>query len=192
MNNQFFPQRPAANPTIYAYEDTNPQYRGLLKVGFTNIDAKTRVAQQYPIIKPGALPYKIVVKESAMRNDGASFTDHDVHRWLKKSGFINKAGEWFKCTINDVKAAILAVKSGELNEENRTLNFGMRPEQAEAVNKTARYFQSSKKDDPDKTPHFLWNAKMRFGKTFATYQLAKKMNWKKLLVLTFKPAVQSA
>ena len=38
----------------------------------------------------------------------------------------------------------------------------------------------------------LWNAKMRFGKTFATYQLAKKMGWTKLLVLTFKPAVQNA
>ncbi len=192
MNKEFFAPRPAANPTIYAYEDTNPQYRGLLKVGFTNIDAKTRVAQQYPIIKPGALPYKIVLEESAMRNDGTSFTDHDVHRWLKKRGFKNSAGEWFKCAIKDVNAAILAVKSGELNEENRTLDFGMRPEQAEAVEKTARYFQSSKKEDPDKTPHFLWNAKMRFGKTFATYQLAKKMKWKKLLVLTFKPAVQSA
>jgi hypothetical protein len=33
---------------------------------------------------------------------------------------------------------------------------------------------------------------MRFGKTFATYQLAKKMGWTKILVLTFKPAVQSA
>ena len=36
MSNEFFPQRPAANPTIYAYEDTNPQYKGLLKVGDTN------------------------------------------------------------------------------------------------------------------------------------------------------------
>ena len=33
---------------------------------------------------------------------------------------------------------------------------------------------------------------MRFGKTFAAYQLAKKMGWRKVLVLTFKPAVQSA
>ncbi|NQV93880.1 MAG: restriction endonuclease, partial [Sphingomonadales bacterium] len=49
-----------------------------------------------------------------------------------------------------------------------------------------------KKENPEKTPHFLWNAKMRFGKTFAAYQLAKKMGWSKLLVLTFKPAVQNA
>jgi len=33
---------------------------------------------------------------------------------------------------------------------------------------------------------------MRFGKTFATYQLAKKMGWTKILVMTFKPAVESA
>jgi hypothetical protein len=68
----------------------------------------------------------------------------------------------------------------------------MRPEQEAAVEKTAAYFTSFKKDNPHKTPHFLWNAKMRFGKTFAAYQLALKMGWKKVLVLTFKPAVQSA
>ena len=33
---------------------------------------------------------------------------------------------------------------------------------------------------------------MRFGKTFASYQLAKRMGWKRILVLTFKPAVQNA
>lgn len=192
MNNEFFPTRPDANPTIYAYEDTNPQYLGLLKVGFTTIDAKIRVAQQYPVIKPGELPYRIVFEESAMRSDGSSFTDHDIHRHLKKKGLSNKAGEWFECTIKDVKAAVLALKQGYLNEESRTLDFDMRPEQTEAVNKTITYFDSFKKENNNKTPHFLWNAKMRFGKTFATYQLAKKMKWTKILVLTFKPAVQNA
>lgn len=33
---------------------------------------------------------------------------------------------------------------------------------------------------------------MRFGKTFASYQLAKRMGFTKVLILTFKPAVQSA
>ena len=41
-------------------------------------------------------------------------------------------------------------------------------------------------------PKFLWNAKMRFGKTFTTYQLAREMGWKRVLVLTYKPAVQTA
>ena len=44
----FFPQRPDSHPMIYAYEDTNPQYKGLLKVGYTAIDVDKRVAQQYP------------------------------------------------------------------------------------------------------------------------------------------------
>ncbi|MCF8054734.1 MAG: GIY-YIG nuclease family protein, partial [Deltaproteobacteria bacterium] len=191
---EFFPQRPASRPTIYAYEDTNPQYAGLLKVGYTTVDAQSRVAQQYPTKKPGKPPYLIVLEESAMRNDGTAFTDHDVHQMLRLSGIENPDGEWFRCTVEQVKAAIIAVSTGQLNEENRSLDFKMRPEQVEAVEKTAAYFVSWRNDrnNQNKPPHFLWNAKMRFGKTFAAYQLAKKMGWKKVLVLTFKPAVQSA
>lgn len=192
MSEAFFPQRPDVTPTIYAYEDTNPQYKGLLKVGYTTKNAEARVSQQYPTIRPGARPYKIVLEESAMRNDGSTFSDHDVHRYLKKQIIKNPGGEWFKCSVDRIKAAILAIKNGDENVENRTLDFKMRPEQEEAVDKTIAHFTSFKEENPDKTPHFLWNAKMRFGKTFATYQLAKNMGWKKVLVLTFKPAVQSA
>jgi hypothetical protein len=192
MNKEFFPQRPDSKPTIYAYEDTHPQYAGLLKVGYTTIDVKTRVAQQYPTLRPGKPPYRIILEEPAMRNDGTTFTDHEVHRWLQKQGVSNPEGEWFACPLKKVKAAIIALRTGQINKENRTLDFAMRPEQAEAVQKTADYFKRAQKEDPDKTPHFLWNAKMRFGKTFAAYQLAKKMGWCKVLVLTFKPAVQHA
>lgn len=192
MSKEFFPQRPDSKPTIYAYEDTHPQYKDLLKIGYTDRDAQMRVAQQYPTLRPGKLPYKIFLEESAMRNDGSAFIDHDVHRYLRQKGTKNPVGEWFECTIDDVKSAIIAIKTGEMNEENRSLDFKMRPEQMEAVERTFAYFKGFKKENPDKTPHFLWNAKMRFGKTFATYQLAKKMKCSKVLVLTFKPAVQSA
>jgi hypothetical protein len=192
MSNDFFPPRPKSNPTIYAYEDTNPQYAGLLKVGYTTVDAKSRVAQQYPTLRPGKLPYRIVFEEPAMRSDGSVFTDHDVHRMLRINGKKNPEGEWFRCQVADVKVAIIAIKSGQLNEENRSLDFKMRPEQEAAVAKTCGYFKSYGKENAGKPPHFLWNAKMRFGKTFAAYQLALKMGWRKLLVLTFKPAVQSA
>lgn len=194
MSNDFFPPRPASQPTIYAYEDTNPQYAGLLKVGYTTVDAQSRVAQQYPTLRPGKLPYRIVLEESAMRSDGTVFTDHDVHRMLRINGVMNPEGEWFRCTVAQVKTAIIAVRTGQLNEENRSLDFKMRPEQEAAVEKTAAYFASWRKEkgNQKKPPHFLWNAKMRFGKTFAAYQLAKKMDWRKVLVLTFKPAVQSA
>ncbi len=189
---KFFPPRPASRPTIYAYEDTNPQYAGLLKVGYTVADAQSRVAQQYPTLRPGKPPYRIVLEESAMRGDGSGFTDHDVHRYLRMIGIKNAKGEWFRCTAEQAKAAVIAVRTGQLNEENRSLDFKMRPEQEAAVEKTIAYFKSFRKENKRKPPHFLWNAKMRFGKTFAAYQLAKKMGWRKVLVLTFKPAVLNA
>lgn len=187
---EFFPNRPPANPTIYAYELANvSSHKGLLKIGYTDRDAQKRIKEQ---LGTAAIQYKIVLDESAMKCDGSNFTDHDIHRHLRQLGFANPEGEWFKCTLNDLRKAIWEIKTGERTEANRTLTFGMRPEQEEAVNKSIDYFKSFKKENPTKTPHFLWNAKMRFGKTFASYQLAKKMGWKKILVLTFKPAVQSA
>jgi hypothetical protein len=111
MSNKLFPERSKSNPTIYAYQDTNPQYDGLLKVGFTATDVQKRVAQQYPTLRPGQLPYRIVFEEPAMRNDGTSFTDHDIHRRLEENGIKHKVGEWFECTVKDVKAAWLAVKN---------------------------------------------------------------------------------
>ncbi len=190
MSQEFFPQRPEARPTIYAYKILNAADRkGLLKVGFTSRNVQTRVAEQ---LQTSGLEYKIVFEESAMRQDGSTFSDHEVHRKLKNKGIKNTDGEWYECTVKDIKAAILAIKTGDKNVENRTLYFKMRPEQEEAVAKTIAHFENFNAENSDKTPHFLWNAKMRFGKTFASYQLAKKMEWKKVLVLTFKPAVQSA
>lgn len=189
----FFPSRSEAKPTIYAYEEDNPQYKGLLKVGYTTVDVEQRVAQQYPTKRPdGKKPYKIVFAESAMYSDGGTFTDHDVHNALKKRGFKAVGGEWFQCSVNDLKAVFLAVKNKTINKDLRRFEFKMRPEQEEAVSKTIAYFKSTEKEGKYKTSKFLWNAKMRFGKTFATYQLAKKMGWKKILVLTFKPAVETA
>lgn len=189
----FFPQRPEVHPMIYAYRDLNPDYDGLLKVGYTEKDVDRRVAQQYPTKRPdGKLPYEILYRSSAMREDGSCFTDHDVHRMLRRRKVTGVGGEWFRCTVDELEAAVLAVKTDTLNEENRTRTFAMRPEQEEAVNKTIAYFRSAKLDTPDRAPKFLWNAKMRFGKTFAAYELAKRMGLKKVLVLTFKPAVEAA
>lgn len=191
----FFVQRPQIHPTIYAYSLVGvASHNGYLKVGFTERDVDTRVKEQVHTV---GVPFKIHLRESAMRTDGTCFTDHDVHAILRRRGFRQlNAGEdrneWFKCSVNDVMAAIVALRTGTTNTENRTQTFKMRPEQFYAVDKTAEYFKAAKKEDPDRPPKFLWNAKMRFGKTFASYQLAKKMALKRVLVLTFKPAVESA
>ena len=189
----FFPQRPESHPMIYAYEDFNPQYKGLLKVGYTEKDVESRVAQQYPTKRPdGKLPYRIVFRDSAMKVDGSCFTDHEVHAMLVKLGYERVGGEWFRCTPDAVRMAMLSIKNNFQQLTTRTQDFKMRPEQRQAVEKTIEYYHSAKKDSPNRAPKFLWNAKMRFGKTFASYELAKKMGFKKILVLTFKPAVEAA
>lgn len=192
MNNTYFPQRPDVHPSIYAYKDTNPDHKGFLKVGFTQHDVERRVAQQFPVILPGGKPYEIVFSESAMRPDGTSFMDHDVHKRLKHNGFENVGGEWFRCTEADVRNAWLEVRDRKDYESLRTESFKMRPEQRAAVEKTEAYFRHCTEPGSHDAPKFLWNAKMRFGKTFATYQLAKRMGMKRVLILTFKPAVESA
>jgi len=195
----FFPARPETRPMIYAYSEDNPKFAGMLKVGFASTGVEKRVAEQFPVLKPGdKKPYKIVFAESAMYSDGGSFTDKRVHEKLVAMGFVQqyhqgKKTEWFKCDEHAVRAAWLAVRNRVDNVEQRTLDFAMRPEQSAAVEKTLAYYASAAKEKRVKrTPKFLWNAKMRFGKTFATYQLAKQLCAKRVLVLTFKPAVQSA
>ena len=179
-------------PTIYAYSDT--RYEGKLKVGYTAVkSAEERVKEQFPVITP-TQSWTIVLDEPAIRDDGSFFTDHDVHKALKKHGIERDLGEWFDCDVKAVQAALMEIRTGKPNIEHRTQSFKMRPEQQEAVERTAQYFTNIKQDEAyrNKEPHFLWNAKMRFGKTFTAYQLAKKMGWKKILILTFKPAVHNA
>ncbi len=193
MSAEFFPQRPESHPKIYVYEHIGVAAQtGYIKVGYTERDVAQRV---YEIEHTGGVPYKILGSWSAMKSDGSCFTDHDVHAVLKRKGKRQlNAGEdkneWFKCSLSDVQAAVVSVQTGKENAEDRTQTFAMRPEQLEAVEKTEAYFKSSYKEN--RTPKFLWNAKMRFGKTFASYQLAKRMGLSKILILTFKPAVQTA
>ena len=122
-----------------------------------------------------------------MRKDGSTFDDYAVHRLLKRHGVKRPDGEWFRCGVDVVRAAIAAVRNRTDYAVARTRDFGMRPEQAEAVRQTAAYFRRKAKEEPGTKPRFLWNAKMRFGKTFAAYELAKEMGFR---IMQFNAVVQ--
>lgn len=175
---------------IYAYSIDDKDHSGLLKIGQTTRDVKQRVAEQ---LKTARIKnFRIELDECAERDNGTTFTDHEVHEVLRRSGFSNPEGEWVRCTVKDVKAAIIAIRTGKKIAGKRDSNFPMRAEQRAAVEKTHAYFHSIWKEDMHAVPRFLWNAKMRFGKTFTTYQLAKRLGAKRVLVVTFKPAVEDA
>ncbi|MBF6612264.1 MAG: restriction endonuclease [Chloroflexi bacterium] len=182
--------KPEARPRIYAYSIGDEAHKGLLKVGQTTRDVKQRVAEQ---LKTAAIKnYCIELDESAERHDGTIFTDHEVRAALVKKGFANTELEWMRCTVEAVKTVLAELHMGRHFTGTHHETFAMRREQADAVDKTHAYFHSIWKEDMHAVPRFLWNAKMRFGKTFATYQLAKRLGAKRVLVVTFKPAVEDA
>lgn len=196
------------SPKIYAYTTTNMSLKpwgtgtgvGLIKVGYTDKpNAHDRIAAQLISLPSGEEHYKLLHVESAFNESGEVFLDTAVHAILRNefgcTQLRSESGrptEWFECTLGDVQAAIASARSMKAASRTIKHSFGMRPEQLSAVEVTSNYFLAHPRSPADGAPHFLWNAKMRFGKTFTTYQLAKKMGWKRILVLTYKPAVQSS
>ncbi|MFB9652758.1 DEAD/DEAH box helicase family protein [Pseudarthrobacter oxydans] len=187
---ELLPERPDVRLRIYAYSIQDSAHAGWLKVGQTTQDVKARVAQQ---LQTAAITnFSIEVDELAERADGSVFRDHDVRVRLMAKGFRNPTLEWMECGVADVLTAITELRTGKSLSGTHHETFAMRPEQTQAVEKTYEYFQSIWAESGTAVPRFLWNAKMRFGKTFATYQLAKRLGAKRVLVVTFKPAVQDA
>ncbi|MBS9723821.1 restriction endonuclease [Stutzerimonas stutzeri] len=182
--------KPEARPRIYAYSIADEAHEGLLKVGQTTRDVKQRIAEQ---LKTAAISnFRIELDESAERNDDSIFSDHEVRAALVRKGFERVKLEWMRCTVNDVMTVLTELRTGKRFAGTHHETFPMRREQAEAVDRTFGYYHSIWAENKNATPRFLWNAKMRFGKTFTTYQLAKKLGAKRVLVATFKPAVEDA
>ncbi len=182
--------KPEARPRIYAYSIEDKSHQGLLKIGQTTRDVRRRIAEQ---VRTAAIKnYRIELDESASRDDGASFSDHDVRAALVRKGFENAELEWMRCAVKDLKTVLNELRTGQRFTGTHHQTFAMRNEQAEAVHKTIDYFRSIWSENQHAVPRFLWNAKMRFGKTFTAYQLARKLEARRVLVLTFKPAVEDA
>ena len=188
---ELLPEKPEPRLRIYAWSTKEiKKFEGCLKVGqTTKKDVNVRIKESQGVAQ---VKYVLEVDELAEREDGTVFRDSAVRDRLKAKGFENVVLEWMRCTANDVKVAIDELRTGVARVGSHSENFKMRAEQVAAVKKTAEYYMSVWADNKKSVPRFLWNAKMRFGKTFASYHLAKKLEAKRVLVVTFKPAVEDA
>jgi hypothetical protein len=187
---EILPEKLEARLRIYAWSTQEiRKFDGCLKVGQTTQEVNTRIRQSQGVAQ---VPYLLEVDESAEGLNGTVFRDSAVRDRLKQKGFENVELEWMRCSASDVLSAIKELQTGVVHVAARTEDFKLRSEQLAAVKKTADYYNSIWSDNKRAVPRFLWNAKMRFGKTFAAYHLAKKLEAKKILVLTFKPAVEDA
>ncbi|HSD99073.1 MAG TPA: Eco57I restriction-modification methylase domain-containing protein [Patescibacteria group bacterium] len=189
---------------VYVYSIPDSQHKGRLKIGSATISsqeptteeiiaaAKERIDQQ---TKTADVHYILEHAELALTNDNEYFSDAEVHAVLKRSGFSRKAentknlhSEWFEVDLATAKNAIVAVKEGReaLSSKEKSAQknkeFSFRPNQRGAIEQTNKAIKQKRK-------HFLWNAKMRFGKTSAAMQVAKENNFKKVLIITHRPSV---
>ena len=165
-----------------------------IKVGGTTRPGLDRVREQLITQFPSLDGVEIYFhSEPATRPVGPDFWDTDVRQALVNAGVARVGGDWVEATLDEVRAAIVSLQKGVPFNPNRIHTFKPRPEQQKAVEQTAAYFRKHSVDPGGDQPtsKYLWNAKMRFGKTFTTYQLAKRLEWRRVLVLTYKPAVRN-
>lgn len=178
---------------IYIFSIDDAAHKGLLKIGDTTLKddspdqaARNRINQY---TRTAGINFNLLYTEIAVRNDGSLFRDYDVHHVLKKykenvKGTTGR--EWFRVDLSTAVKAVKAVKLGRKNlsgmkSEEIFIPIDFRPEQRDAVNITVKHFKKNNK--------FLWNAKMRFGKTLCALQVAKEMHFNKTIIITHRPVV---
>ena len=198
---------------IYVFRINDELHSGLLKIGDATVHTEKTVSELFPNCKElnkaakerindytrtASIEYKLLYTELAVKCESKTgmlkaFRDKSVHNVLLRSGvkrhefkMENAGKEWFKTDLETAKKAIAAVKGGrsslnpdDVTEDNSPIIF--RPEQAKAIKDTITQF---KKGD-----RMLWNAKMRFGKTLSTLEVAKEMGFKKTIIFTHRPVV---
>ena len=182
-------------PQVYSYilPELSPN-EGSQKIGYTgqeNVHDRIHPQVNTPAFK---LKYDLLWSGPAFFEDGKDFLDKTFHKFLVKKGIQNRIDlgkEWFYFNgtpDNSKELFDLFRKKGfsALQNVNGKLQYNLRFEQEEAVKKALEYFQKNEKGE------FLWNAKPRFGKTLASYDLAKQLKATKVLIVTNRPAIANS
>ncbi|MGN1478662.1 MAG: DEAD/DEAH box helicase, partial [Acutalibacteraceae bacterium] len=176
-------------PMIYAY--TTPEiarHNGWVKIGYTEQEVGKRLDQQ---THTADVLYNLEWKGNAIFDDGSGelFKDKDFHSYLRKLGYDNNGqNEWFRIPVPDSKMRFQEFREnrGVLRELESVVPYRLRSEQDEAVERACKYSLSHKNAE------FLWNAKPRFGKTLASYDLCKRIGAVNVLIVTNRPAIANS
>lgn len=198
---------------LYVLSINDRKHQGLLKIGEVFVDneiadsknnqelgkAVRAVLDARPYMQ--GVSYHIEYVECTTYNqESKCYKADDVYRTLRTmdipsktlgkykdptTGQTEDADIWFACTIFDIQDVISKIKQGK-GAGHGAIKF--RPEQEKAIHDTVEYFQKEFKD-PNKGKHYLWNAKMRFGKTLSGLEVAKRCGYRSTLIITHRPVV---
>lgn len=190
-----------AIPRCYAYTTpTIPAHDGWTKIGYTEQDdVETRIRQQ---LQTANIPHHTEWSDIAVFADGVTyFRDTDFHAYMQKQNVERmapqygdkKQPEWFRISGDDSYMMYTKFRRDKgILEALDSIEYRLREEQDEAVGMTFDYFTSHEKGE------FLWNAKPRFGKTLATYDLCKRLKNVttdracNILIVTNRPAIANS
>lgn len=196
---------------IYVFTINDTKHRGCVKVGETSLGedvdnpfgllpsckelnkaAKARIDQYTKTLGVDDDVQLLYTELTASLSKGkiSQFNDKQVHDILERSGIkkkkIGSATEWFECGVAEVKEAIKAAKDGRssiglisIAKQQQPIIF--RPEQLKAIKDTKSRFATNNQ--------YLWNAKMRFGKTLTALQVVKELAFEKTIIITHRPVV---
>jgi superfamily II DNA or RNA helicase len=183
-------------PQIYSYIlPTFQENDGSQKIGYTEREkVEDRILEQMHTAA-FRLKHTTLWSAPAFFKDGKeNFKDKTFHEFLVKKGIVNRIDlgtEWFYFNgephiSKELFDLFRKENFSALQNANGKLDYTLRFEQEEAVKKAIEYFERNEKGE------FLWNAKPRFGKTLASYDLAKRLKANKVLIVTNRPAIANS
>lgn len=186
-------------PYVYSWATPDiPKYAGWEKIGYTEQAGgpDARIAQQASQLS--VRKEKLWALRAFFQTErGGRFTDRDFHAYLKQQGIKReyepestpKRTEWhyFADTPRTSREYFLQFASQDQVDLQRvgTDDYALRPEQDAAVKQALEAFGSGHEE-------VLWNAKPRFGKTLTTYDLMRKLEARKVLIVTNRPAIANS
>lgn len=182
-------------PMIYAYTTPNDiSHKGWTKIGYTaSQTVDERIKQQSHTIDAKV---DLLWQGNARYQDGSDepFTDHEFHDYLTTKRHVQRkpSTEWFKIDGNLSHQYFYKFTERDFSDlkdkdADNNSQYELRKEQSLAVERTMNYFIRHGEGS-----EFLWNAKPRFGKTLTTYDLARQMKLRKVLVVTNRPSIANS
>jgi type II restriction enzyme len=182
-------------PLIYSWRTPDvPKYGGWEKIGYTEQEtADARIAQQasqMSITKEKVWSRRAVFTSEA----GGRFTDTQFHDYLKQQGVERelkpKRTEWHN--LAPAPKSSLDYFNEFAGQDFQTPpslgaedDYELRPSQRAAVDQAVAAFEAGRDE-------VLWNAKPRFGKTLATFDLMRTLDFRSVLIVTNRPAVANS
>lgn len=186
-------------PYIYSWTTPDiPKYDGWEKIGYTEQEsAEKRISQQASQLNITKVK-RWAYRAAFITEDGGAFRDSDFHAFLKQQGIEREFDpastpsrtEWHRFAgapkasqqyFLEFASRNFSTPLGESQDD-----YELRPEQRQAVAQALSAFGEHGAGE------VLWNAKPRFGKTLSTYDLVRKLDARRVLIVTNRPAIANS